>query len=122
MSDVIFLRGLVMHAYHGVMHHENRLGQRFVVDLELKLDLSEAGASDRLSDTISYADVVAEAERAFIAQRFKLLEAAADALCRTILGRFTRIEEVRVSVHKPHAPIAAIFDDVGVSMTRRRHV
>jgi dihydroneopterin aldolase len=120
MSDVIFLKGLVMRAYHGVMQHENRFGQRFVVDLELKLDLSEAGASDRLSDTISYADVVAEAERAFTAQRFKLLEAAAAALCQTILSRFPRVEEVRVSVHKPHAPIGAIFDDVGVSMTRRR--
>ena len=122
MSDVIFLKGLVMHAHHGVMTHEKRFGQRFVVDLELKLDLSKAAASDRLTDTISYAAVAEEAERAFTARSFKLLEAAAAALCETILESFSSVEEVRVCVHKPHAPIAAIFDDVGVSMTRRRQV
>ena len=122
MSDVIFLKGLVMHAHHGVMKHEARLGQRFVVDLELTLDLSKAAASDRLADTISYATVAEEAERAFTARSFKLLEAVAGALCETILETFPRVEEVRVCVHKPHAPIAAIFDDVGVSMARRRKV
>ena len=109
-----------MHAHHGVMEHESKFGQRFVVDLELKLDLGRAAASDRLVDTISYAAIAEEAERAFTARSFKLLEAAGGALCDAILGGFPRVEEVRVCVHKPHAPIAAIFDDVGVSMIRRR--
>ena len=120
MSDLIFLKGLVMHAHHGVMRHETRLGQRFVVDLELTLDLRKAAASDRLADTISYAAIAEEAERAFTSRSFKLLEAAAGALCDAILNGFPRVEEVKVCVHKPHAPIAAIFDDVGVAMTRRR--
>src|SRR5208337_3007328 len=120
MSDVIFLKGLVMHAHHGVMSHETNVGQRFLVGVELKLDLKKAALSDRLVDTISYATVVEEAERAFTSQKFKLLEAAAGALCGAMLERFPRADEVRVCVHKPHAPIAAIFDDVGVSMTRRR--
>jgi 7,8-dihydroneopterin aldolase/epimerase/oxygenase len=122
MSDLIFLRGLVMHAHHGVMKHESKFGQRFVVDLELTLDLSKAAASDRLADTISYAAIAEEAERAFTARSFKLLEAAAGALCDAILDGFPRIDEVRVCVHKPHAPMVAIFDDVGVSMIRRRQV
>ena len=120
MSDLIFIKGLLLHAHHGVMPHEGEVGQRFVVDLELKAQLTEAAASDRLADTISYAAIVEEAQRAFVARKFKLLEAAAGAVAEAILARFPRIEEVRVVVHKPHAPIAAIFDDVGVALTRRR--
>jgi 7,8-dihydroneopterin aldolase/epimerase/oxygenase len=120
MSDLIFLTGLVMHAHHGVMKHEGRFGQRFVVDLELTLDLSKAAASDRLADSVSYAAIAEEAELAFTGRSFKLLGAAAGALCDAILDAFPRVEEVRVSVHKPHAPMVAIFDDVGVSMIRRR--
>ncbi|SRR5579883_80910 len=120
MSDMIFVKGLVAHAHHGVMAHEGEVGQRFVVDLELKVELGEASTSDRLADTISYAAVVEEAERAFVARRFKLVEAAAGAVAQALLDRFPRVAEVRVVVHKPHAPIPAIFDDVGVALTRRR--
>ena len=120
MSDLIFVKGLVLHAHHGVMAHEGEVGQRFVVDLELKADLVEAATSDRLANTISYAAVVEEAQRAFVRRKFKLVEAAAGAVAQALLERFARVEEVRVVVHKPHAPIAAIFDDVGVALTRRR--
>ena len=120
MSDMIFLKGLVAHAFHGVMEHEGRVGQRFVIDIEMKIDLNDAAASDRLVDTVSYASIVEEAERAFTTRRFKLLEAAAGVVAEAILARFSRIQEVRVAVHKPHAPIAAIFADVGVALTRRR--
>ncbi|HLH49106.1 MAG TPA: dihydroneopterin aldolase [Roseiarcus sp.] len=120
MSDLIFVKGLVLHAHHGVMAHESEVGQRFVVDLELKASLGEASVSDRLADTVSYAAVVDEAERAFVRRKFKLVEAAAGAVAQALLARFARVEEVRVIVHKPHAPIAAIFDDVGVALTRRR--
>jgi dihydroneopterin aldolase len=120
MNDVIFIKGLVMHAHHGVMAHEGEVGQRFVLDLELTADLSAAAASDRLADTISYAAIVEAAQRAFIARKFKLLEAAAGAVAQAILDGFPRVAEIRVTVHKPHAPIAAIFDDVGVTLTRHR--
>jgi 7,8-dihydroneopterin aldolase/epimerase/oxygenase len=120
MSDMIFLKGLVLHAHHGVMAHEGLVGQRFVIDVELKADLSAAAASDRLGDTVSYAAVVEEAQRAFTEQKFKLLEAAAGATAQAILDRFPLVEEVRLTVHKPHAPVAAMFDDVGVALTRRR--
>jgi len=120
MSDMIFLKGLVIHAHHGVMAHESLIGQRFVIDLELKTDLGDAAASDHLADTVSYAAIAEEAQRAFTLRKFKLLEAAAGAVAQAILDCFPRIEEIRVIVHKPHAPIAAIFDDVGVTLTRRR--
>ena len=120
MSDTIFITGVVIHARHGVMEHETEVGQRFVIDLELSIDLSESAHTDRLSATVSYASVVATATAAFKNTNYKLLERAAGAVADAIFGAFARIDAVKITVHKPHAPIAAIFEDVGVVLTRKR--
>jgi dihydroneopterin aldolase len=120
MSDTIFITGLLIHAHHGVMAHEAKVGQRFVIDLELVIDLAPAAASDKLVDTVSYAGIVEIASRAFTAKSYRLVEAAAGAVASAVLASFPRITAVKVTVHKPHAPIAAIFNDVGVTVLRRR--
>ena len=121
MTDTIFVKGLVIHARHGVMDHETEVGQRFVIDLELFSDLSESSRTDHLSDTVSYANVVTTAVAAFKNTNYKLLERAAGAVADAILAVFPRIRAVKVTVHKPHAPIAAIFEDVGVVLPRTRN-
>ena len=121
MTDTIFVTGLSIHARHGVMDHETEVGQRFVIDLEMYTDLSQPSRSDKLADTVSYADVVATTTAAFKNTNYKLLERAAGAVAEDILATFPRVRAVKVTVHKPHAPIAAIFDDVGVVLTRSRH-
>ncbi len=121
MTDTIFIKGLVVHARHGVMKHETEVGQRFVIDLELYADLSESSRSDRLPDTTSYSNVVETATDAFKNANYKLLERAAGAVADAILASFARVRAVKVTVHKPHAPIAEIFEDVGVVLTRNRH-
>jgi 7,8-dihydroneopterin aldolase/epimerase/oxygenase len=120
MSDTIFVNGLVLHAYHGVMPHEAKVGQPFRLDLVLDLDLAEAARTDTLKATISYEMVVKAASEAFCAKRYRLVEAAAGAVAEAVLERYPRIRSVRVTVRKPHAPIAATFDDVGVIITRAR--
>lgn len=120
MTDRIFLKGLLVHAHHGLLSHESEVGQRFVIDLDMAVDLGRAAASDHLADTVSYADVADVTVSTFKARNFKLLEAAAGAVAAAILEAFPAIATVTVTVHKPHAPIAAIFDDVGVVLTRRR--
>ncbi|WP_454630217.1 dihydroneopterin aldolase [Bradyrhizobium cenepequi] len=120
MTDTIFITGVVIHARHGVLEHENEVGQRFVIDLELSVDLSESSRTDKLADTVSYSNVVATATEAFKDTNYKLLERAAGAVADAILSAFPRISTVKVTVHKPHAPIAAIFEDVGVVLIRRR--
>jgi 7,8-dihydroneopterin aldolase/epimerase/oxygenase len=120
MSDAIFVKGLAVHAYHGVMQHEGKVGQTFTLDLKLKIDLSAASRSDKIAHTVSYDQVVDAASQAFCAKRYRLVEAAAGAVAEAILTRFAQISEVRVTVHKPHAPIAATFDDVGVTIKRSR--
>ncbi len=120
MTDTIFVRGLVLHAHHGILDYEGEVGQRFVIDLELSVDLSASSRSDRLADTVSYANVVATATAAFKDVNYKLVEGAAGAVADAVLAGFPKVQSIKVTVHKPHAPIAAIFDDAGVILTRMR--
>jgi dihydroneopterin aldolase len=120
MSDTIFVSGLALHAYHGVMLHEAKVGQTFRLDLLLAIDLAAASRSDKLKDTVSYDTVVKTASEAFCSRRYRLVEAAAGAVADAVLERCPQVLSIRVTVHKPHAPIAATFDDVGVSIERAR--
>jgi dihydroneopterin aldolase len=121
VSDSIFVSGLALHAYHGVMPHEAKVGQSFTLDLVVDIDLADAGRSDKVADTASYDRIVAVAAQAFCAKRYRLVEAAAGAVADAVLAQFPRANSVRVTVHKPHAPIAATFRDVGVEIVRSRH-
>ena len=120
MTDTVFVTGLTLHAYHGVMQHEAKVGQTFRIDLALDIDLAEASRSDKLADTVGYDQVVDVASRAFCGRRYRLIEAAAGAVAEAILDGFAQVVAVRVTLHKPHAPIAATFDDVGVTIKRSR--
>ncbi len=120
MSDRIFITGLALHAYHGIMPHEGKVGQTFTVDIELDIDLADAARSDKVVDTVSYDKVVDCASKAFCGQRCKLIEAAAGRVADAVLEGFPRVRKIKVTIHKPHAPIAATFSDVGVTLERPR--
>ena len=119
-GDTVFITGLAVHAFHGVMEHEAEVGQTFILDLALGFDLDQASRSDKLAHTVSYNDAVSLASRTFRARRYRLVEAAAGAVADALLVAFPHVASVRITVHKPHAPIAAIFEDVGVVLMRKR--
>ena len=105
--DTIELRGLTFYGYHGAFAEEQRLGQRFVVDLRLGLDLQAAGQRDDLSRTIDYGKV-AETVKAIVEGRpFRLIEALAEAVAAAILDAHALVVQVEVRVAKPSAPVAA---------------
>ena len=105
--DRIELGGLTFYGYHGAFDEERRLGQRFVVDLRLGLDLSAAGRQDDLNQTVDYGKV-AETVRAIVEGRpYRLIEALAEALAAAILTGYPLVSQVNVRVEKPSAPVAA---------------
>ena len=120
MSDAIFVNGLVLHAYHGVMQHEAKVGQTFKLDLLLDIELAEASRTDKLKHTVSYDLLVKTVSEAFCTRRYRLVEAAAGAVADAVLDRYQPIRSIRITIRKPHAPIAATFDDVGIIVTRAR--
>jgi dihydroneopterin aldolase len=120
MTDRIFIKGLSLHAYHGVLAYEGKVGQSFSIDLTLEIDLSDAARSDKVMDTVSYDKVAECASKTFCAKPHKLIEAAAGNVADAVLAEFPKVLSIEVTIHKPHAPIAAIFNDVGVTLTRKR--
>lgn len=118
--DKIILSGMQFYGYHGVFPEENRLGQRFGVDLELLLDLAKAGATDELEYTVNYAELHSLVKTVVEGKPFKLIEALASDIATKVLGAYTMINEVTVRVTKPHPPFDVHFDGVTIELRRSR--
>lgn len=119
-GDCILLEGMTFYGFHGVKEAEAELGQPFVLDLALWLPLRAAGMSDDLHQTVDYGDVYRTAQAVVEGERCRLLEAVAERLAATVLGRYP-VLAVRVRLNKPHAPLrGAVFSRVAVEITRTR--
>lgn len=121
MTDRIRVDGIAVFARHGVLDEEARLGQRFRIGLEARLDLRPAGRSDDVADTVSYAEMTEIAIRVATTGRFRLIEALAEAVAAALLAELPRIESVVVRIDKPSAPVSAILESVSVEIERARH-
>lgn len=120
-SDAIVLSGLTFYAHHGALAEERALGQRFVVDARLELDLAPAGRSDDLARTVNYADVWLVIREVVEGPPLSLVEAVAERVAAAILERFEQVEAAWVRVFKPSAPISgAVVGDVSVEIWRHR--
>lgn len=117
--DEIRLTGLRATAHHGVFEHERREGQLFVVDLIVRLPLAAAAAGDDLAATVHYGELAEAVVAAVESDPVDLIETVAERIAAVALG-FPAAHEVVVTVHKPNAPITVPFDDVSVTITRRR--
>jgi len=119
--DKIFLKNLAFFSFHGVLNEEKTLGQKFFIDVELGLDLKRAGESDNVQDTVSYADIFQLVKDVVTDRRFNLIEALAENIASEILVKHKEIKEAAVTIRKPEAPVAGIFDYFGVEIRRKRN-
>lgn len=119
-QDVIRLTGLQLSGRIGVLEQEQHADQPLVIDTELHVDLAEAGRTDDLNHTVSYADIADIIRAVVTGSHFGLIEALAETLAGNILGADRRIKTVGITVHKPHAPLPYTFDDVAVTIQRSR--
>ena len=117
--DRLAVRGLALHGHHGVFDFERRDGQEFVIDLVLGVDSSIAAASDDLQDTVDYGTLVDQVRSAVENDPVDLIETLAQRIADVCL-RDARVADVEVTVHKPHAPIQATFNDVALTINRSR--
>lgn len=118
-ADRITLTGLRASGHHGVFAHERADGQEFVIDVTVHLSLRQAAATDDLDDTVHYGVLAERVVAAVERDPVDLIETVAERVAQVALG-FARVEQVDVTVHKPEAPITVPFEDVSVSITRRR--
>ncbi len=120
MSDKIFLTGMSFFGRHGVFDEETKLGQRFMVTVELYFDLRKAARADDLALTVNYGDVYNRVRIVVEGPPRKLVETVAEDIAAILLREYVMIDRLRVRVEKPGAPIAGVFDTVGVEIERSR--
>lgn len=119
-GDQIIVEGMVFYGYHGVHPEERKLGQRFVVDLEITCNLQPAGRSDALDDTVSYSDLYRITREVVEGEPRALIEAVAESIASEILAAFPMVTAVTVAVWKPEAPIKGALRRAGVRIHRTR--
>ncbi len=117
--DEIVLTGLTVFGRHGVFEHERRDGQEFTIDLRLRLSLAQAAVSDDVRDTVHYGELAEKVAAVVAGEPVNLIETLAERIAAVGLED-RRVQDVVVTVHKPHAPIALDFTDVAVTVHRRR--
>jgi 7,8-dihydroneopterin aldolase/epimerase/oxygenase len=118
--DKIFVNQMEFYGYHGVFPEETRLGQRFVVDLTVFVDLKKAGETDELEHSVNYGELFRVCKEIVEGKPFKLVEAVAEKIAEIVLSQFTLVSEVTIKVIKPDPPIPGHYRSVAVEITRRR--
>ena len=118
-TDEILLEGMRFYAYHGVNPEEQALGQRFLVDVVMAVDLRRPGQSDDLADTVSYSAVYKVVRGIVEGEPRNLIEALAEEIAAAILTGFPQVARVTVTVRKPEVPMkGSLLDAAGVRITR----
>jgi dihydroneopterin aldolase len=117
VMDLILVPGLRALGVHGVLPEEKVRAQPFEVNLELSVDLSRAGQSDDLSDTVSYADVIESVERVITHERFELIERLAQRIA-DVCRSDARVTQVVVEVRKLRPPVPVEVGHVAVRIVR----
>jgi len=119
--DRIYLNQMEFYGYHGALPEENRLGQRFIVDVVVELDLKKAGKTDDLEETVNYAELYELCKDIVENRKFKLIEAVSEKIADEVLLQFPKIERCMIKVTKPDPPIPGHYRSVAVEMTRTRN-
>uniref|UniRef100_A0A1D1XU60 7,8-dihydroneopterin aldolase n=1 Tax=Anthurium amnicola TaxID=1678845 RepID=A0A1D1XU60_9ARAE len=117
-GDKLVLKGLRFHGFHGVRPEENKLGQKFVVDVDAWLDLRKPGETDSLSDTVSYTDIYRIVKEIVEGPPQNLLESVAHRIANATLSKFPQISAILVQVKKPNVAVHGTIDYLGVEILR----
>jgi len=119
--DKIKLKGLSFYGYHGLFPEENKLGQRFAVDVELALSLQKAGLTDEMQDSVDYGMVHDIVKDIVEGDPKNLIEAVAESIAAELLEKFPTVSRCVVEVIKPNPPIEGHYDAVSVRIKRERN-
>lgn len=119
MSGYIFLDNLLFFAHHGVGEQETLSGNEFIVNLRLKVDITQAMHTDDVADTVSYADVY-EAVKAEMEVPSRLLEHVCGRITDRLFRDFPLIEEIHLKLAKRNPPMGADIEAAGIELTLQR--
>ncbi len=117
MIDKIRVSNMVFYAYHGTSPAERKTGNRFEVDVEVHADLSKAGKSDKLADTISYTKIYHLTDELFTGKKYNLIERVGYLLADRILEEFNP-DKVIIRIRKKIPPIPGNLDHIELEIEK----
>jgi len=103
--DKIIIKDLEVHGNVGVFEEEKKLGQKFLISMEICTNFTDCIKEDKIYETINYGEISSLVYNEFKSYRYNLLEKAADEICKFILAKYSRVKSVKVEIKKPWAPI-----------------
>ena len=102
-SSYILLKEIRCYAYHGVAPQENLIGNEYLIDLKLKVDISKAAQTDEVTDTVNYVPS-------------KLLEHVSGRIIQKLFDQFPCIEEIELRLSKRNPPMGADIESAGIEL------
>jgi len=117
---IIRLNQMVFYGFHGVHDEERRLGQRFIVSVELYTDEEKDSTIRTLEDTVDYTKVYDDIKSVMESRQFLLLESCANTIADKILEDFDLVEKVKIRIQKPSVPIQGILENAEIEISRKR--
>lgn len=118
--DRIKLSGLQFYGYHGLFPEENRLGQRFEVNIEIFLPLQKAGKTDEMKYSVDYGMVFELVKDVVEGEPKNLIETVAEEIATVLFGQFPILKAIAVEVCKPNPPIEGHYEAISVRIYRER--
>jgi 7,8-dihydroneopterin aldolase/epimerase/oxygenase len=118
-SVEVDIRGLSIYTHHGTTDEEQTVGQRLEFDLSFDVPDCDAVLTDRLDDTVDYAEVCDIVALAATERSYRTLERLCNVVAERLMERFG-CESVRVRAAKPEPPLPLSVDEVAVEVMRER--
>ena len=115
----IVIEEMEFYAFHGHYQEEQIVGNRFLVDLELKTNLSAAAASDKLEDAVNYQEAYKLIKHEMRITKSNLLENIAKRILDALFREMKGIDKATVKIRKMHPPMGGPIQSVGVLMSRK---
>lgn len=112
----IRMKNCAFFARHGLLDEEERLGQRFYVDVVLHVEPSEPLESDSMDATVDYGIAFQVIEEIVTGRRHFLIETLAQEVAKALAARFPQIRRSEITVRKPNAPVRGVLDHVEVTV------
>lgn len=121
LLDKIILKQLQFYGFHGLFPEEKKLGQRFLIDVDLYASLRKAGETDDMYDSIDYGKAYETIKQIVEGDSKNLIEAVASDIAASLFTAFDLLEACQVKVTKPDPPIPGQYEAVAVEIHRKRN-
>ncbi|MFY7888410.1 MAG: dihydroneopterin aldolase [Spirosomataceae bacterium] len=112
---IIALEGLEFFAYHGYYEEEQKIGNRYQVDIQITTDFSEAAEEDKLGGTVNYEDLY-RIIASIMKDKIKLLEHIAQRIIQQVRIQYPAVSEIKVSVSKLNPPIGGVCERAKITL------